>query len=344
MEPAGDVAPPPIVRVSRPAECVHPSPLNSFSRRADGKRCGHRIAKPTPDGPPLPRGAAGVESSTSRSSWTWVEPDSVEPVDEPTAGRRTVPGRRADEDVGGPRCGGTGGGRCLLLGGLIVANSCSWITSRSARRTTAGTAHCGPAGEAAVRSPIGSLSGSGYRPGAVYAHHPPLIVAMTAAGRFLGSSALVDRLPAILSSTAALLLLVALLRALRCSTGATVAGLVAMAAAPMFLVYGTMVDTLVIALPFGIAGPRRRSRPGRSTAPPAVVHRVALGRGGVQASHRATHAAASSCTRSIDTDRDHCSGLAGGALVSALLAAGAATARVGPGGIGTRPPSSDGTG
>jgi hypothetical protein len=167
----------------------------------------------------------------------------------------------------------------LLVSGVLVANAWSWISKPF------GNTHDGRngalwslAGEAALQDPIGSHLGSGYRPGAVYAHHPPLIVAMTAIGRLFGTGPFASRLPAIIATAVTLVLLVALLRALRCSTGAIVAGLLAMASAPMFLVYGTMVDTPMVSLPVGVAVllVAVRIRDGRSPPAAGVIAVFAL--------------------------------------------------------------------
>jgi 4-amino-4-deoxy-L-arabinose transferase-like glycosyltransferase len=89
--------------------------------------------------------------------------------------------------------------------------------------------------------------------GTLYASHPPGIVAETAAAETLfGEREWASRMPAWLGSMAAIAVLFVLLRAV---TGPLAAGgaTAAVALTPMYLVYGSMLDTPVTSFVFGLA-------------------------------------------------------------------------------------------
>lgn len=90
----------------------------------------------------------------------------------------------------------------------------------------------------------------GVSPDRVYANHPPIIYSTVAAARALPiDNHLAARLPALISSLVALGLIAALLYELGFSTIATVGALSLMATSTMFIVFGPMIDTFVLALP-----------------------------------------------------------------------------------------------
>lgn len=94
----------------------------------------------------------------------------------------------------------------------------------------------------------------GVAPGQTYANHPPGILAETfVAESLLGEHRWVTRLPAILSSAVALVLLVGLLRELGFGPAPTAFGATVFATSDMFLSFGTMLDTPVTSLPFSLA-------------------------------------------------------------------------------------------
>lgn len=87
-----------------------------------------------------------------------------------------------------------------------------------------------------------------------YAHHPPLTFVETAATESLfGEHPWATRLPALLSSLAAIALLFLLVRA--CGIGAEAAAIAVVLglAGPLFVVYGAMLDTPMTSLPLGLA-------------------------------------------------------------------------------------------
>lgn len=114
--------------------------------------------------------------------------------------------------------------------------------------------------------------------GGTYANHPPLIYVETALAELLGGSArAATRAPAWLGSLATLVLLTVLLRDAGLRMVSATAGVAVVATTPMFLIYGTMLDTPVTSLPFGIAllVIAQRARLGRHVHP-AVVAIVAF--------------------------------------------------------------------
>lgn len=90
--------------------------------------------------------------------------------------------------------------------------------------------------------------------GTSYATHPPYIVVATAAAEIVGGEEeWATRAPAWLGSIAALGLLYALARSAGAGPVAAAGATVATALTPMFFTYGTMLDTPVVAFPFGVA-------------------------------------------------------------------------------------------
>jgi len=112
-----------------------------------------------------------------------------------------------------------------------------------------------------------------------YANHPPLIaVEIEVAQAVGGESPVATRAPAWLGSLIALALIWRLLRdaGLRASAAGTAVVLVAVT--PMFLIFGTMLDTPVTSLPFGVALllAWERTRAGRPVAPLTAFGLAAL--------------------------------------------------------------------
>lgn len=106
-----------------------------------------------------------------------------------------------------------------------------------------------------------------------YATHPPMIaVEAAAAEAVLGERPWVARLPAWAGSLAALVLGFLLLRECRLRPLAAAVGVALGFGCPMFAAYGTMLDTPIVGLPFGIAvlWLWQRGRSGRP-APTAIV-------------------------------------------------------------------------
>lgn len=91
-----------------------------------------------------------------------------------------------------------------------------------------------------------------------YAHHPPLIVAETAIAETVpGERGAATRAPAWLGALATIPLLYLLLRCRGFAPVASAAAVVLVLSGPMFLLYGTMLDTLQVSFP-PRAGPARR--------------------------------------------------------------------------------------
>ena len=90
--------------------------------------------------------------------------------------------------------------------------------------------------------------------GSLYASHPPAIVAGTAVSELvLGEHPWSTRLPAWLASLASIPLLYALVRSLRLDPVLAAAATVAALGCHMLMVYGSMLDTMVVAFPLGLA-------------------------------------------------------------------------------------------
>lgn len=104
------------------------------------------------------------------------------------------------------------------------------------------------------QGPLASRLGTRSAENGVYANHPPLLYVETAAFRAIGGgTAAATRAPAWLGSILALGLLTALLLEAGLRPAAVGAAVVLVAATPMLLVYGAMLDTPVTSLPFGLA-------------------------------------------------------------------------------------------
>lgn len=103
-----------------------------------------------------------------------------------------------------------------------------------------------------------------------YANHPPLIAMETAvAGAVGGGSTAATRAPAWIGTLVTLGLLAVLLRERGLRASATGIAVLLVAATPMVLVFGTMLDTPVTSLPFAVALLLlwERARAGRRVAP-----------------------------------------------------------------------------
>lgn len=102
--------------------------------------------------------------------------------------------------------------------------------------------------------PMESRLGGRRIDGSLYASHPPLIVVETALSeQVLGEHPWSTRLPAWAGVLATVGVLFALLRSLRLDPVLAAAATVATLGCNMVLVYGSMLDTMVIAFPFGLA-------------------------------------------------------------------------------------------
>ena len=149
---------------------------------------------------------------------------------------------------------------CLLLLGLAAALFLGY--SAPMLGAPFGDSHDGrnagvwASGSRSLREsgPIRSRLGTRSPENGVYANHPPLVYLETALAETVGlGSRAATRAPAWLGSLAVIGLLGVLLaeRGLRpAAVGVAVAAVVA---TPMFLVYGSMLDTPVTSLPFGVA-------------------------------------------------------------------------------------------
>jgi hypothetical protein len=101
--------------------------------------------------------------------------------------------------------------------------------------------------------PVESRLGTRTALGGTYANHPPLIYLETTLAEVVGGPArAATRAPAWLGSLATIVLLTILLRDAGLGMVSAAVGVAAVAITPMFLVYGTMLDTPVTSLPFGI--------------------------------------------------------------------------------------------
>jgi len=102
--------------------------------------------------------------------------------------------------------------------------------------------------------PVASRLGTRAPENGVYANHPPFLYVETALFEAVGGgSTAASRAPAWLGTLAALALLTTLLLEAGLRPSAVGAAVVLVAATPMLLVYGAMLDTPVASLPFGLA-------------------------------------------------------------------------------------------
>jgi hypothetical protein len=111
------------------------------------------------------------------------------------------------------------------------------------------------AGSQAIRQagPVASRLGTRSPENGVYANHPPLIYLETAAAEVAGPrSTGSTRAPAWIGSVVLLVLLYRLLRDRGLRSAAVGLAVLLMAATPMFLIYGTMLDTPVTSLPIAV--------------------------------------------------------------------------------------------
>jgi hypothetical protein len=112
----------------------------------------------------------------------------------------------------------------------------------------------------------------------IYANHPPLVSVETAVAETVGfGTRVATRAPAWLGSLISLALLWLLLRDAGLRAVAAGTAVVLVAATPMFLVFGTMLDTPVTSLPFGLGllVVWERTRAGRPVLP-SVAFGLAL--------------------------------------------------------------------
>jgi hypothetical protein len=101
--------------------------------------------------------------------------------------------------------------------------------------------------------PVASRLGTVNPVSGVYANHPPLIAVETAVAEVVGARApAATRAPAWLGSLLTIVLLAVLLRDRRLASGAVGVAVLLAVTTPMFLIYGTMLDTPVTSLPIGI--------------------------------------------------------------------------------------------
>ncbi len=176
--------------------------------------------------------------------------------------------------------------------------------------------------------PLDSRLGTHSPVNKVYANHPPLLYVETAAFEAMGGdSNAATRAPAWIGTLAALALLAALLLQAGLRPTAVGASIVLVAASPMLLVYGTMLDTPVASLPFGLAVLLvwERARLGRHVPWPLAASLAALAvlagwqsllTAGLIAAWASVRLARRSDRRSID------SAFAGGALLGGVLLIG----------------------
>jgi 4-amino-4-deoxy-L-arabinose transferase-like glycosyltransferase len=138
---------------------------------------------------------------------------------------------------------------------LVVVNAASWVAAPPGDSHDGRNAGVwGLSARALLDDPIGSRLGGVQPTGDRYANHPPAIVVAAAVTTFVtGGHPLGLRLPAILATATAAVLLVVLLRRAGLPDVAVAAGVVMGGTAPMLLTYGTMLDTPVLALPVGAA-------------------------------------------------------------------------------------------
>jgi len=102
--------------------------------------------------------------------------------------------------------------------------------------------------------PVASRLGTHSPENGVYANHPPLLYVETALFEAVaGDSPAASRAPAWIGTLTVLALLTALLLQAGLRPSAVGAAVVLVAATPMLLVYGAMLDTPVTSLPFGLA-------------------------------------------------------------------------------------------
>lgn len=150
--------------------------------------------------------------------------------------------------------------RAAWVAGVVVVlaflvNAAPWVAG------PLGNSHDGrnagvwaASGQALRTDPIGSRLGGINRAGVPYANHPPAIVLASAVTTGLtGDHPLGVRLPAVIASAATVALLGLLLVRMGFGWFATASGIVLAGTAPIFLAYGTMLDTPMLGLPAAAA-------------------------------------------------------------------------------------------
>jgi 4-amino-4-deoxy-L-arabinose transferase-like glycosyltransferase len=143
----------------------------------------------------------------------------------------------------------------LVVSGVFLAASAPWIGARFGESHDGRNAAVWGSASRAMREDgvIASRFG-GFGDERTYANHPPGIIASTyVAERLGGERRIVTRAPAWIASIATVALLVVLLVDAGFSTAATAAGVIVACTSAMFLVYGSMLDTPVTALPYAVA-------------------------------------------------------------------------------------------
>lgn len=100
-----------------------------------------------------------------------------------------------------------------------------------------------------------------------YAHHPPLLVWLIGLVELIfGEGGWVVRLPTVTASVAVIWLLYGLLRDLEVEATVAVVAVACAVSNPMFLLYGWMADTPMLALPFALVATRSWLKPQRRGA------------------------------------------------------------------------------
>jgi hypothetical protein len=146
----------------------------------------------------------------------------------------------------------------LVLGVLFAVLI---VTSFSRMHSSFGLSHDGfnasvwGSGSRALREigPIDSRMGTRHLDGSTYANHPPgLVVEAAAVEAVLGERHWATRLPAALSSVAAVALVTWLATLLGAGPVAAAVGVTIAFGSPMFKAYWPMLDTPMVGLPFGV--------------------------------------------------------------------------------------------
>lgn len=160
----------------------------------------------------------------------------------------------------------------LLAAGLFLGHGSRTIAAPFGDSHDGRNGGVWAAGSRSLREsgPIASRLGTHSAENGVYANHPPLLYVETALSEVIGrSSPAATRAPAWIGSLVFIVLLAALLREVGLQPKAAGMAVVLVACTPMFLVYGTMLDTPVSSLPFGVGLLLlwERARRGRAVPP-----------------------------------------------------------------------------
>lgn len=143
----------------------------------------------------------------------------------------------------------------LVVSGVFLAASAPWIAARFGESHDGRNAAVWGSSSRALREEgvVASRFG-GIGDEKTYANHPPGIIASTyVAERIGGETRIVTRAPAWIASIATIALLVVLLIDAGFSSAATAAGVIVSCTSAMFVLYGSMLDTPVTALPYAVA-------------------------------------------------------------------------------------------